>query len=77
VRAFLPGSITSISCGSKEITSPTATEVSMLTQSTRGAVIGMARHCLMTICTEAQPIPLPRPHAADVDDVPPIRTVLS
>ena len=35
--------ITSISCGSNEITSPSATDVTMLTQSTCGAVIGMVK----------------------------------
>ena len=35
--------MTSSSCGSKEITSPSATEVTMLTQRTWGAVIGMVK----------------------------------
>ena len=35
--------ITSISCGSKQITRPSATEVTMLTHRTCGAVIGMVK----------------------------------
>src|SRR6516165_10022652 len=35
--------ITSVSCGSKEITKPSATEVTILIQRTCGAVIGMVK----------------------------------
>ena len=44
-RSMLRGRrcITSISCGSKQITKPSATEVTMLTQRTCGAVIGMSK----------------------------------
>ena len=35
--------MTSFSCGSNETTSPSATEVTMLTQSTCAAVIGMVK----------------------------------
>ena len=35
--------MTSASCGSNEITRPSATEVTMLTQSTCGAVIGKVK----------------------------------
>src|SRR6516225_16319 len=35
--------MTSISCGSNETTSPSATEVTMLTHSTCGAVMGMVK----------------------------------
>src|SRR5579871_1118217 len=46
--------ITSVSCGSKEITSPSATEVTILIQRTCGAVIGMVKpKRIATAITEA------------------------